>query len=120
MRARSVMGIAMAASSALALAVSGMGASAQEVAAATPPPAAPAPSGRWRVQLGAYGSAEAARGQWAALSRKIGALSGLQPTYEQAGKFTRLRVGPLADRAAADRLCASAKAAGQGCFTVAP
>ena len=100
--------------------VAGAAVTAAKPAAPAAKPAAPAPSGRWRVQLGAYGSAEAARGQWAALSRKIGALSGLQPTYEQAGKFTRLRVGPLADRAAADRLCASAKAAGQGCFTVAP
>jgi uncharacterized protein len=81
---------------------------------------APAVAGGWRVQLGAYGSASAAQGQWAALSKKIGALSGMQPSYEAAGKFTRLRVGPLASRAAADKLCASAKAAGQACFPVAP
>ncbi|HEX8258550.1 MAG TPA: SPOR domain-containing protein [Allosphingosinicella sp.] len=79
-----------------------------------------APGGKWRVQLGAYGSPAAAQGQWSTLSRKIGALGGLQPSYEAAGKFTRLRVGPLANRAAADKLCASAKAAGQACFTVAP
>ena len=81
---------------------------------------APAVASGWRVQLGAYGSASAAQGQWAALSKKIGALSGMQPSYEAAGKFTRLRVGPLASRAAADRVCASAKAAGQACFPVAP
>ena len=93
-------------------------------ASSSPKPAAAkpaaAPAGRWRVQLGAYSSADAAREQWAAVSKKIAPLKGLQPYYEPAGKLTRLRVGPLADKASADRLCASAKAAGQGCFTVAP
>ena len=76
--------------------------------------------GRWRVQLGAYGSVDGARGQWATLSRKIGAFAGLKPSYEPVGTLTRLRVGPLADRAAADRVCSAAKAAGQACFPVAP
>lgn len=79
-----------------------------------------APGGKWRVQLGAFGSPEIARSQWSSLSRRIGALSGLQPFYEAHGKFTRLRVGPLANRAAADKLCAAAKASGQACYTVAP
>jgi cell division septation protein DedD len=47
-------------------------------------------------------------------------LAGLQPSYEKAGAFTRLRVGPLGSRAAADKVCAQAKAAGQACFPVAP
>jgi cell division septation protein DedD len=113
-----------------------------KLAAASPPPpkaaakpAIPAPAaakplatpaiaasvgGKWRVQLGAYATAAAAQGQWTTISRRIGALGGLQPSYEAAGKFTRLRVGPLANRAAADRLCAAAKAAGQACFPVGP
>jgi cell division septation protein DedD len=82
--------------------------------------AAPAPGGRWRAQLGAYGSPAAAAAQWTALSRRIGGLAGLQPSYEKAGAFTRLRVGPLGSRAAADKVCAQAKAAGQACFPVAP
>jgi cell division septation protein DedD len=91
-----------------------------------PPPLKPAAptlasaGGRWRVQLGAFGSPALARGQWATLSKKIGALGGLQPFYEPAGALTRLRVGPLADRAAADRVCGAAKAAGQACFPIAP
>lgn len=94
-------------------------------AKATAAPAAPAPSlaspgGRWRVQLGAFGSPQIARSQWTAISRKVGALSGLQPSYEAYGNLTRLRVGPLANRAAADRLCAAAKAAGQACIPIAP
>jgi uncharacterized protein len=95
---------------------------APKASAPAPKAAAPAPAagGRWRVQLGAYGSVEAARGQWAAIAKKVPSLASLQPSYEAAGKFTRLRVGPLSDRAAADRVCAAAKAAGQACFTVAP
>ena len=82
--------------------------------------AAPAASGGWRAQLGAYGSPAAAAAQWASLSRRIGGLAGLQPSYEKAGALTRLRVGPLGSRAAADKVCAQAKAAGQACFPVAP
>lgn len=96
---------------------------AQDVARVAPPPAPPravAPSGRWRVQLGAFSSAQAARGQWASLSKRISALSGLQPSYESAGAMIRLRAGPVPSRAAADRLCGAAKAAGQACFPVAP
>ncbi|PWG03691.1 SPOR domain-containing protein [Sphingosinicella humi] len=92
-------------------------------AAKTPaakPAAAPVATGRWRVQLGAYSSADSAREQWTAASKKIAALKGLHPYYEPAGKLTRLRVGPLADKAAAEGLCASVKAAGQGCYIVAP
>lgn len=92
--------------------------------APAPKPSAPAPKvavgGKWRVQLGAFGSEASAREQWASISKRISALSGLQPYYEPAGKLTRLRVGPLADKAAAEKVCAAAKAAGQACFTVAP
>jgi len=94
---------------------------AKPVAKPAPPAAKPVAvaAGGWRVQLGAFGSPALARGQWATLSRKIGGLAGLQPSYEPAGKLTRLRVG-VGSRAAADRVCASAKAAGQACFPVAP
>jgi cell division septation protein DedD len=91
--------------------------------APAPRPVAPtiaSPGGRWRVQLGAYGSQDGARGQWSVLSRRIAALSGLRPSYEPVGTLTRLRVGPLADRASADRLCSAAKAAGQACIPIAP
>jgi cell division septation protein DedD len=90
------------------------------------PRAAPAPvvavaaSGGWRAQLGAYGSPAAAQARWNALRGKLGSFSALQPSYEKAGNFTRLRVGPLTNRAMADRLCAASQAAGQPCFPVAP
>jgi hypothetical protein len=96
-------------------------AAAQKPVPAAPPAAtAPVAAGGWRAQLGAYGSPAAAQARWVALRGKLGAYSGLQPSYEKAGNFTRLRVGPLPTRAAADRLCAASKAAGQACFPVAP
>lgn len=84
-----------------------------------PAPVAVAGAG-WRVQLGAFASPAMARGQWSSISARVGGLAGLRPSYEPAGALTRLRAGPLANRAAADRVCASAKAAGQACFPVAP
>jgi cell division septation protein DedD len=75
--------------------------------------------GRWRVQLGAYGDAGNAQRGWAAIRAKVGALSALQPALIRAGAVTRLQAGPLASRAAADRVCAAAKAAGAACFPVA-
>jgi tetratricopeptide (TPR) repeat protein len=83
--------------------------------------AAPAaPGGKWRVQLGAFGSAGGAQRAWSGLKGKVGGLGALQPQYVAAGAVTRLQAGPLASRAAADRVCAAAKAAGAACFPVAP
>jgi cell division septation protein DedD len=86
-----------------------------------PAPVAPraAAPGGWRVQLGAYGSAANARRAWDSLRGK-GGFGGLQPILSQAGPVTRLQAGPLPSRAAADRVCAAAKAAGSACFPVAP
>ncbi len=94
--------------------------------AAGPAPRRPAPApaaaagGRWRVQLGAFGNAGNAQRAWAGLKGKVGAFGSLQPNYVAAGAVTRLQAGPLASRAAADRVCAAARAAGAGCFPVAP
>jgi hypothetical protein len=87
---------------------------------APPPPSIGAAGGRWRVQLGAFGNAGGAQRAWAGLRGKIGAFGSLQPNYVAAGAVTRLQAGPLASRAAADRVCAAAKAAGAACFPVAP
>ena len=84
-------------------------------AVARPQPASLAsPSGRWRIQLGAFSSEANARRAWSGVS---GRLSGLQPYYVRAGAMVRLQAGPLASRAAADRACAAAR---QACFPVAP
>jgi len=89
-----------------------------------PAPAAPAASvsgpGGWRVQFGAFGSAANARKAWDGLKGHGGAFAGLSPVLVPAGAVTRLQAGPLPSRAAADRVCASAKAAGSACFPVAP
>jgi tetratricopeptide (TPR) repeat protein len=85
-----------------------------------PAPAPASAGGRWRVQLGAFGSAGGAQRAWAGLKGKVGAFGPLQPNYVAAGAVTRLQAGPLPSRAAADRVCAAAKAAGAACFPVAP
>jgi cell division septation protein DedD len=93
-----------------------------------PQPARPAPAataaaargGAWKVQLGAYGNVQNAQRQWNALRARGGAFAGLQPAMVRAGAVTRLQAGPIASRAAADKVCAAAKAAGSACFPVAP
>jgi len=87
-------------------------------AKATPAGAPAEATGRWRIQLGAYDSPALARTRWGTLSKRVGMLGAMQPSYEQAGKFTRLRTGPFGTRAEAERACAAAKSAGQACFTV--
>lgn len=81
---------------------------------------AAAPGGRWRVQLGAFSSAANARRQWDNVRRRVSPLGGLQPVYVSAGPLTRLRAGPLASRAAADRVCAAVRSAGGECIAVVP
>jgi uncharacterized protein len=88
--------------------------------AATVAARAPASDGRWRVQLGAYGNEAEARSRWNAITGQIKVLSGLTPSYEKYGRYTRLRAGPVGGKIDASRLCASAKASGQDCFVVSP
>ncbi len=85
---------------------------------ASAPTPAPAVAGRWRVQLGAFSSADNARRAWEGQGRR--ALAGAQPFFVRAGALTRLQAGPFPNKAAADRACADARRAGLGCFTVAP
>lgn len=95
-------------------------------ATVTPKPAPqPAPvvvasaAGGWKIQLGAFSSAEAARNAWSSLSARAG-LKALSPAYSAAGALTRLQAGPLGSRAAANQACTAVKAAGTTCFPVAP
>ncbi len=91
--------------------------------APTPAPRSPveaASGGTWRVQLGAFSESARANALWTSLRGKIGALAAYQPMIVKAGPITRLQAGPLASRAAADKLCASVKAAGQACVPVTP
>lgn len=89
-------------------------------AAPAPAPVRAAASGRWRVQLGAFSSPANAERQWRSVRTRVSGLSGLQPFLVRAGAVTRLQAGPLASRAAADRVCAAARVSGTACFVVAP
>jgi cell division septation protein DedD len=88
--------------------------------AARSAPVAVASSGGWKVQLGAFSNGGNARNAWSALRAKAPGLGGLNPILVPAGAVTRLQAGPLGSRAAADKACSAAKAAGAACFPVAP
>ena len=83
-------------------------------------PQTAAPAGSWRVQLGAFGTDAKAQELWTRVSQKFGGLAGKQPYLIHAGAITRLQAGPFASKAAADQLCAQAKAGGQDCIQVHP
>jgi TPR repeat protein len=74
--------------------------------------------GHWRIQLGAFSSAANAHRAWDSVRGR--GLGGLHPVFTPVGAVTRLQAGPLASRAAAEKACAAAKAAGSACFPVAP
>jgi cell division septation protein DedD len=97
------------------------------VVAATPAPAPPAPapaarrvSGAWKVQLGAYSSADNARTAWDGLVKKVRGLSAFDRTTVAAGSVLRLQAVGLASRADAQALCAKVSAAGGACLILAP
>jgi cell division septation protein DedD len=83
------------------------------------PEAAP-PVTAWRVQLGAFSSAEEAGRQWDGLRRSIPGLGALSVTFEPSGELVRLQVGPLTDRQQVERLCASVRTADVPCAAVPP
>lgn len=79
----------------------------------------------YKVQLGAYGSEEAAGRAWRAVRNKFSThFSEKSASYEavQSGSRTlyRLRVGPLETRAEADQVCLALRAGQQACIVVNP
>lgn len=84
-----------------------------------PPPAPAGSTAQWRVQLGAFSSPDAARAAWTQARASVSAVAALDPHYVTAANVVRLQAGAFADRAAAQRLCKTAEASGQGCFPVA-
>jgi len=99
----------------------------RKVPIATPRPVAVAPaprpvpvatSGRWRIQLGAFGKESNATRLWTSLESRIGDLASLQPYLTTAGSITRLQAGPFATRGAAAAMCAKVQASGQACIPV--
>jgi len=79
-------------------------------------------SGTHVVQLGAYGTQKGAADYWRVAKAKYPSyfrdLSPIyQPVVTSSGRtLYRLRVGPFADRAAADRMCLSLKSENQACM----
>jgi cell division septation protein DedD len=83
------------------------------------PAAARSPT-EWRVQLGAFSSAEAAGREWDRLRREVKGLEGRQALIVPADKIVRLQSGPISDRAQVDALCRAVYKAGEACLMVPP
>jgi hypothetical protein len=83
-----------------------------------------APTGNTKVQLAAGKSEASVQKEWAAMQKAHPALLGsLSLTIQRvdkgaAGIFYRLQAGPLADKRAAQQLCASLKQRNQDCIVV--
>ena len=83
-----------------------------------------APTGNTKVQLAAGKSEASVQQEWAAMQKAHPALLGdLSLTIQRvdkgaAGIFYRLQAGPLADKKAAQQLCASLKQRNQDCIVV--
>jgi cell division septation protein DedD len=92
---------------------------ASEPQVAASPAAARSPTD-WRVQLGAFSSAEAAGREWDRLRREIQGLDGRQALIVPAGRVVRLQSGPISSRAQVDALCRAVYKAGEECLMVPP
>lgn len=86
------------------------------------PTSAPAPavatSGKYRIQLGAFGKEANARNLWTRLEGRVGGLSALQPYLKATGSVTRLQAGPFATKGEAAAMCGKVKTAGQDCIVI--
>lgn len=104
-----------------AVSASGAAAGPATATAVSVSPKPGASSGRWRIQLGAFGDGDRAEALWRRISAGNVALADKQPFLVRAGAVTRLQAGPFASRAAAEQACAAVRGAGQACFTaIAP
>ena len=94
-----------------------------KVAVAAAPASAPpeaAPGGSWKVQLGAFGSADRAHDRWKTLSAKVSALGAYDQRVVAAGSVQRLQAGNIANKTEAQVLCKKVVAAGGDCLVIAP
>ena len=76
-------------------------------------------TGRWRVQLGAFGQASNANALWSRASART-ELAGKRRIDVPGSSVTRLQAGGFASEAAANKACAGLKAAGFVCVVVKP
>jgi len=100
----------------------------RQIAALPQPAAAPTarsvPAAALRIQLASMRTPEAARDEWARLKRANGDLLGkltgvaVRADLGERGIYYRVEAGPVADRAAAARLCNALKERGLGCSLV--
>jgi cell division protein FtsN len=93
----------------------------QQTAAAAPQAAAAAAPTKFVVQVGAHKSQAEALAIYADIQQKNPALLGgyspmLQKASVSGGTMYRLRVGPMENKGAADKLCQQLKAQGTDCF----
>jgi TPR repeat protein len=80
----------------------------------------PAPDGVWKVQLGAFGSADRAQERWKTLTAKVSGLGRYDRRLAAAGSVQRLQAGGIASKADAQALCTKVRAAGGDCLVLAP
>ena len=96
------------------------------VAASQPSVAGSAVSGGAVLQIGAYETPEIANGAWNAFRNRFASVAGgLAQDVQKAdlgakGTWYRLRVGPFADKAAANAACEKLRAQGGTCFVATP
>ena len=98
------------------------------VASSTPKPAptspaqspAPAAKGNWKVQLGAFGSAERVEERWKMLTTKVSGMKRLERRVIVAGSIQRLQATGIASKADAEALCTKVVAAKGDCLVMAP
>jgi len=97
----------------------------QSQRAKTPKPG-PAPAmstasgGDWKVQLGAFGSADRAQDRWKTLKAKVPGLASYDQHIAAAGSVQRLQAAGIASKADAQSLCKRVVAAGGDCLVIAP
>jgi TPR repeat protein len=85
------------------------------VVATAPPPRA---KGNWKVQLGAYSSADHAKMAWGQLGKKVGTLASLDQKIVAAGPIWRLQASGLAGRSDAQAFCGKVRAAHSDCMVL--
>lgn len=88
-------------------------------------PAAMLFNGKHKIQLGAYGAESGAAAYWKEIKAKMpttfkGMREEFVPLTRNGRTLYRLRVGPVKDRAEADRLCLEIKAKQFACMVVDP
>jgi cell division septation protein DedD len=79
-----------------------------------------AADGSWKVQLGAFGSADRARDRWKSMTGKVKRLARYDQRIVEAGSVQRLQATNIASRADAQSLCTKVVAAGGDCLVIAP